>query len=199
MSAQPSTHRHPPDPDQSFAALIARMAAGEEAALAELYDAASAWVHGLALRILRDAAAAEDVTLDAFHQAWHQAGRYDPLRGSAHSWLLTIARNRAIDRLRSREASQRREAPLDERARQTMDPRPDPQTLAMLADRGARVRRALSELSPEQREVIEKAFFEGLSHGQIAQRLNQPLGTVKTRIRLGIRRLADKLLTEDRP
>lgn len=184
-------------PETGLIGMLQRMATGEEAALAEFYDAAGPCVYGLAVRILHDAAAAEEVTLDIFYQAWHQAGRFDARRGSAKAWLMTIARNRAIDRLRSRQESQRREASLEGEARRIMDPRPGPQTEAMLADHGARVRRALAELSAEQREVIELAFFEGLSHGQIAQRLGNPLGTVKTRIRLGIRHLAEKLLPEE--
>jgi RNA polymerase sigma-70 factor (ECF subfamily) len=176
---------------------VQRVAAGEDTALAELYDASSAFVYGLALRILADAAAAEEVTLDVYHQAWQQAHRFDPRRGPAHTWLLAIARSRSIDRLRSRDASRQRSVPLAAAARSAEDPRPDPQAQAMLADRGARVRRALQSVAPEQREVIELAFFGGLSHGQISAKLELPLGTVKTRIRSGMRRLAEALPFED--
>lgn len=198
MQARASTP-HPRDPRSvGLGPLVRRVAAGEEAALAELYDASSAFVYGLALRILADSSAAEEVTLDVYHQAWQQADRFDPKRGQAHTWLLTMTRTRAIDRLRSRTNLCQHPVQLDEaEALSTEDPRPDPQAQAMLADRRARVRRALDVVSPEQREVIELAFFSGLSHGQISSRLELPLGTVKTRIRSGIRRLAEALPSEN--
>jgi RNA polymerase sigma-70 factor (ECF subfamily) len=193
LRAREPDRTHRPD---AWAPLVQRMATRDEAALAALYDASSAQVYGLAVRILADAAAAEEIALDTFHQAWQRAGQFDVRRGNARSWLLTIARNRAIDRLRSQAQDARRETPLEEVNVHPLDPRPDPQAAAIAVDRGATVRRALASLGGDQREVIELAFFQGLSHGQIAQRLSQPLGTVKTRIRLGIRHLAAALLPE---
>lgn len=197
MNAFRHSDRPEPSPaDEPLARLLAQIASGREAALAELYDAFGAWVYGLALRIAGDAATAEEVTLDVFHQAWSQARQFDPTRGTAQAWLLRMARNRAIDRLRSRRAAEHKRAPLAA-ASDTADPRPEPAVLLALADRGARVRRALAGLDAGQQRVIELAFFDGLSHGRIAKQLDLPLGTVKTRIRLGIRRLAETLARED--
>ncbi len=178
---------------QSLAADVVRVASGDQAAFARVYDATSRWVYGLALRILSDAEAAEDICLDVYQRAWQRAAAFDPDRGSVTSWLMAMTRNRAIDRLRSRLATARREIAIDDEVLARMDPRPLPDIQAHLADQSVAIRRALQSLRPEQREVIELAFFEGLSHGKIAQRLDQPLGTVKTRIRNGIRDLASLL------
>ncbi len=194
----PARHSQPP-PD-ALGDLLRRVTAGDEPALATLYDATARYVYGLALRVLDDAGAAEEVTLDVYQHIWTRADQFDRQRGSAHGWILAIARNRAIDRRRARAAADRRDAQLTEQGSDPMDPRPDPHTRAMLADRGERVLRAMDSLSAEQRAVIELAFFAGESHGQIATRLRLPLGTVKTRIRCGIRHLARLLapLEDDR-
>jgi RNA polymerase sigma-70 factor (ECF subfamily) len=191
----PNPRRQDP-PADPLGALVQRMAARDEQALMKLYDATSSRVYGLAVKILADAAAAEEVTLDVFHQAWHGAAGFDPRRAGVSTWLLTIARSRAIDRVRSRDLGRVRERPLSDGA-STMDPRPDPEQHAIAADRAERVRRAMAALRPEQRDVLELAFYGGLSHGQIAARLGLPLGTVKTRIRAGIRRLTDSLAEKE--
>ena len=170
-----------------------RVAAGDTSGLAELYDATCAHVHGVAVRILGDAQAAEEITVEVFHQAWTRAADFDPDRGSVPTWLMTMARNRAIDRLRSRAAATNRADALHEQAIEPMDRQPSPDIAAQLADRGRELRRALYSLPPEQSKVIELAFFEGLSHSAIAKRLDEPLGTIKTRIRTGIRKLAEHL------
>jgi RNA polymerase sigma-70 factor (ECF subfamily) len=167
-----------PDP----AALAARLVAGDPRALAELYDAFSPVVHGLVLRIVRDRSECEDVVQEVFVQAWRQAARYDPRRGSLAGWICTIARTRALDRLRRRAA--RREEPAEKAPGGTDVPRPDD---------GLDVRGALATLPVAQRVPLELAYYEGLTHTEIAARLGEPLGTVKTRIRTALFRLRDVL------
>jgi RNA polymerase sigma-70 factor, ECF subfamily len=173
-------------------ALLKRLAEGDQAALSALYDATSRLVYGLALRILADPADAEEVTLDVYTQAWRQVSRYDASRGDALTWLLTLARSRAIDRLRSRAGSKKREQALDTASELPGDA-PDPERQSAYAERARHVRRALSSLSPEQRQCIELAYFEGLTHVEIAERIQQPLGTAKSRIRLAMVKLRDAL------
>lgn len=179
-------------PDPEPAALIARCARGDQAALASLYDATAAQVNGLALRILGDRDSAEEITGDVFMQVWRSAGSYDAGRGSPLAWLLTIARSRAIDRLRATAGDRKQTAPLELGLR-TPTGEPGPEEMSSLAQRGRFVRAALDRLSREQREAIELAFYGGLSHNEIADALGAPLGTVKTRIRLGMGRLRDVL------
>jgi RNA polymerase sigma-70 factor (ECF subfamily) len=163
-------------------ALIGRLAGGDHAALAEVYDRYSGLVNGLALRILRNTAEAEEVIQEVFLQIWRQAVRYDPTRGSAEAWICTIARTRALDRLRRR-TSRREDS--DEALPGATDM---PRTVEALA-----VRKALQSLSPDQRTALELAYYEGLTQSEIALRLGEPLGTVKTRIRTAMMRLRDVL------
>lgn len=174
--------------EDRLTAWIGRMAAGDESALVALYDATAAMVFGLALRILGDHAAAEEVAGDAYLQAWRQAARFDRARGTPLGWLLTVARSRAIDRLRSAGG---RAVPAAAEADVAAVETPD----ALFEAEGRRrlVREALARLRPEQREAVELAYFGGLSHGQIAARLGVPLGTVKTRLRLGMGHLRASL------
>lgn len=172
-----------------LAGLVRRMAAGDEAALGELYDATRSLVHGLALQIVRDAGAAEEATLDAYLQAFRDAARFDPNRGAVMAWLLNLARSRAIDRLRQLGGVvRRREQPLESAAGRTVGDAPPPDA-AWASERRERVLRALDRLPPEQREAVHCAFFLGLSHSEAASHLGAPLGTVKTRIRTGMERL----------
>jgi RNA polymerase sigma-70 factor, ECF subfamily len=183
--------------EQSWGALVGRMALGDESALAALYDATAPAVHGLVTRIVTDPATADEVTADVFHQAWRQAARFDAGRGTALAWLLTIARTRAIDRLRATRERTARE-PI-ELAAQIASPAPGPEDALGLEQRRALVREALAALVPDQRRAIELAYFAGLSHTEIAARLDEPLGTVKTRIRLAMTRLRDALATPGGP
>lgn len=174
--------------------LVVRMAAGDERALGELYDRLGGVVYALAYAIVGEAADAEEVVADAFGQAWRSAARFDPSRGSVSAWLATITRTRALDLVRARG----RRARALERAAWT-----NPEGLAAplaraaeAADRGAEqnearglLLRSLSELPVPQRRVIELAYFGGLSHSEIAVALNEPLGTVKTRLRAGMEKL----------
>ena len=168
------------------------MARGDHDALAELYDRHARPIYSLALRILQDPSDAEDVVQEVFSQAWQQAGRYDPSRGAVAAWLLTVGRSRAIDRLRARRA--RPENLMDERAVLNVVDLGQTQDQQILsAEQIARVRAALDELPVLQRVAIELAYYEGLTHAEIAARLEQPLGTVKTRIRLALLKLRDGL------
>lgn len=170
---------------------IASVAAGDQAALARFYDATADLVHGLVLRIVRDPGAAEEVTLDVYQQVWRRAASYDAERGRPSTWLLTIARSRAIDRLRATARERGREALQDHPG--LVDPAEDPGLGAEGEERRRHVLAALATLPPDQRRAIELAFFEGLTHVEVAERLGEPLGTVKTRIRTGMIRLRDAL------
>lgn len=171
---------------------LERMARGEHEAAAELYDRHGRLVYALALRILRDQGDAEDVVQEVFSQAWRQASRYQTSRGHVVAWLMNLTRSRAIDRLRSRRV---RPEPMvdDAMAREMPDlAQPVDEQLA-LSGQAAQIREAVEELSLLQRVAIELAFYEGLTHAEIADRLELPLGTVKTRIRQGLLKLKDRL------
>jgi len=172
--------------------LVARMAQGDGDALAALYDRHAGPVYSLAVRILRDTRDAEDIVQDVFTQAWRQASRYTSTRGAVVAWLLTLARSRAIDRLRARRVRPEG-ASNDAAAIPLIDASPPIEHQLLSAEQVARVRAALDDLPLLQRVAIELAFFEGLSHVQIADRLEQPLGTVKTRIRLAMGKLREML------
>jgi RNA polymerase sigma-70 factor, ECF subfamily len=187
--------------DQRLADLIARIAQGDQMALATLYDETSPLVYSLALRILRDQYAAEDVTIDVYTQVHGQASRYDPSRGNPSTWLLTLTRSRAIDRLRVENLRRGREEPLAE-APELASLAVDPEECSVTTEVRHIVQRGLAMLPPEQREVIEIAYYAGLSHSEIAAQLGQPLGTVKTRIRSGMMLLREHLrplLAETQP
>jgi RNA polymerase sigma-70 factor (ECF subfamily) len=166
--------------------LVTRLAAGDQNAFAQLYDCTNRIVYGLALRILRNSSFAEDVTMEVYLQVWRTASRYNPQRGTVTSWLVTLVRSRALDYLRSRKA---RRADLEENVDDVpnlRDSRPTPELNSMAAGRSRIVQQALADLAPDQREAIELAYFSGLSHSEMAEQTGLPLGTVKTRIRLGM-------------
>lgn len=175
-------------PDAEIRGMIAEVAHGSEAALEALYEATSPWIYGLALRILRDEGAAQEVTLDTYLHAWRRAGEYSEGRGRPSTWLLTIARSRAIDRLRSQNSRIRREEHAGFESIES-DSRPaEPTRLEQEA-----VRAAVAQLPPGQKRAIEMAFFGGLSHSEIARELGAPLGTVKSQVRLGMLKLRSML------
>jgi RNA polymerase sigma-70 factor (ECF subfamily) len=181
------------DRDQAWMEYIRRCAAGDQSALSALYDESSHYVYGMALRILRDAADAEEITIDVYSQAWKSAGSFSPDRGTVLSWLVTLTRSRAIDRSRTRAARSRRlEESIDTHFVLTAGA-DNPEEATALTEERNRIRQALSQLSPEQRELLELAYFSGLSHSELALRAGQPLGTVKTRIRLGMMKLREIL------
>ncbi len=177
--------------DQKLAALIQRIDDGDQLAFNTFYYATRTLVYSLALRIVRDRAAAEDVTIEVYMQVYQQAGRFDPTRGTVDAWILTLTRSRAIDYLR-REAPCRQCQSLPESA-PFLSPTLDPEVQNVIAERRKIVRKALASLTKEQRQVIEIAYYTGLSHRQIAAQLGQPLGTVKTRIRTGLSVLRSQL------
>lgn len=172
--------------------LVARMAEGDSSALASLYDVTAASVHGLVRRIVQDDPVAEEVTGDVFLQAWQQAARYEAARGSVLAWLLAMARTRAIDRVRTGSAWRRMQEPLAGEMELPCG-RPGPEDACALDEERRRVQTVLRDLPRDQREAIELAYYGGLSHSEIASSLGQPLGTVKTRIRLAMTKLRDAL------
>ncbi len=178
--------------------LVHRMAAGDESALGALYDRWSSLVYSLVMHLLDDVDEAEEVVEEAFWQAWRQAGRYEASRGAVSTWLTTIGRSRALDRLRARRRL--REEPLTQlsaRQKERVTDAPvaadDPLIYTEASEQRAMVVAALDALPPEQREVIELAYFSGLSQSEIATHTKQPLGTVKTRVRLAMDKLRERL------
>ena len=174
------------------AAIVGGMVAGDESALGALYDRWLDRVMALVVRIVRDKPDAEEVVEAVFWQAWQQASRFAGDRGTVGAWLLAMARSRSLDRLRSLRR-RRDEQPADELIFDRQPAAGDPLSHLDASERAAKVAVALQTLPVEQREVLELAYFEGLSQTEIAERLAQPLGTVKTRARLALRKLRDRL------
>jgi RNA polymerase sigma-70 factor, ECF subfamily len=178
--------------NQDWVARIAQIATGDQTALAQFYDLTNRVAFGLILRILGDRSTAEEVLLDVYTQVWRQAGNYSRERGTPLAWLMTIARTRALDRLRSGRQEKQRKESLDAVAdARSFEANPEETTATNEHQR--LVRRALAALPVEQRQIIELAYFSGLSHSEIAAHLGQPLGTVKTRTRLGMLKLKELL------
>lgn len=173
-----------------WAVLLQSVANGNRTSLAQFYDASNPQVFGLVGSIVGEQGAAEEVTLDVYLQVWRQASRFDGDKGSAVSWLLLIARSRAIDFLRSRAHKARAlEDDLERTAQRFPEAGKDPES-AVIADSEAQtVRSAVAELAAPQRSALELAYFQGLSHQEIADRLALPLGTVKDRIRSAMMQL----------
>jgi RNA polymerase sigma-70 factor (ECF subfamily) len=169
---------------------IRRMAAGDREAFGRFYDRYAPLVFPLVLRIVRDRADAADVLQDVFWEAWQGAPSYDPTRGTPEAWMITRARTRAIDRVRAvRRRSETFVPPVDEGL--AAAPREAGGDAAERAEDRGIITAALGRLPSAQREVIELAYYAGLTQTEIAERLKQPLGTVKTRIRLGLERLRE--------
>jgi RNA polymerase sigma-70 factor (ECF subfamily) len=187
----------PPGATVPDRALVARAAAGDDRALGALYDRHGRTTYALAYAIVGERADAEEVVADAFGQAWRDAAAYDPARGTVGAWLATITRARALDLVRRRG---RRSRAHERAARDAGDGFAAPVATAEAPDRGVermeigvRVRRALGSLPEAQRRVIELAYFGGLSQSEIAAELQEPLGTVKTRMRAGMEKLRAQL------
>lgn len=182
------------DRAKADAQLVRRMAAGDKAALAELYDRFSRPLYATALRIVTDPTDAQDLMHDAFIALWEKAATFDAQRGSAFAWAVTLIRNRAIDRVRSRRrrgellaASVPSDLGYDENSGVSADAN------ATLVDQASAVRAAVATLPSDQKRAVELAFFSGLTQLEIAQKLSEPLGTVKARIRRGLLKLRDAL------
>ena len=182
----------PGNSEQDYTILINRVAAGDQSALADIYDSTSSLIFGLVLRLLIDRAAAEEVLLDVYKQVWRQAARYDDKRGSPLAWIVTIARSRALDRLRAFKREYQLKQSFAAEPRFNSSPI-NPEQASAISEQRRMVRAALDALPPEQREVIELAYYSGMSQSEIAEKLDQPLGTVKTRTRLGMMKLRESL------
>ena len=176
--------------------LLDRIAHGDEAALKAFYDRVAPFAYGLARRIAGDGMLAEDIAQEAFLRVWRGADRYDRARGAPRSWFLRVVRNLAIDHLRSRRARGRAEDRLEQQIADEGQTPDRPDELASAAERARRVHAALATLPQDLRRALEIAYFEGLSHSQIAAREGLPLGTVKTRIRNAVLRLRAALGAE---
>ncbi len=174
-------------------ALLGAVSRRDQSAMAELYDNTVSWVHGLVKRILSDPDIAEETTLDVYLQVWQKAQSYSPQRGSPLAWLLTMARSRAIDRLRSMASRRRHEGSFSEALEPRATPQTNPETRTMFDERRQHVSAALAKLPDQQKRSIELAYFQGLSHTEIATRLEMPLGTIKSQIRLGMMKLRSLL------
>jgi RNA polymerase sigma-70 factor (ECF subfamily) len=190
------THLNNNDPIGSISdtEVIRRIQAGDRKAFLQFYDRYVSLLLSVAARVLGERREAEDVVQEVFTQIWRKSSGYDPALGSLSSWVVTLARNKAIDRIR---ASTRRRRLLEEVALSADALGPEPPASANDSlygrERAQRIRTALADLAAEQRQVIELAFFAGLTQSEIASRLDQPLGTVKARIRRGMLRLREQL------
>jgi len=178
--------------EAAWTGLVQRCAQRDEQALATLYDQSSQLVYTIALRILGNEADSSEVVVDVYRQVWQAALQFDESRGSAAAWLAILARSRAMDRRRSRTARLRIEVPAEGTLQAVLDG-PSPEDMAAATQTSGQVLRALAAVPWEQRQAVELAFFSGLTHAEIAEKLGQPLGTVKTRIRLGVVKLRDLL------
>jgi RNA polymerase sigma-70 factor (ECF subfamily) len=196
-SAQPSSQA---DDDR---VLMRGIASRDASALASLYDRRGPILFALCLRILRDRMAAEEALEDVFFEIWSKPDRFDPARGEPMNYLLNLTQSRAIDKLRGRaklrrmqletDREQGQDSPASPASTAQTAPSADPAARAADAERRAAIRKAVGRLSPEQRQAVELAFFDGFTHSEISQRLSVPLGTIKTRIRQGLVRLKDAL------
>jgi RNA polymerase sigma-70 factor (ECF subfamily) len=177
-----------PDIEHELRELISKISRGCESALGKLYDKMISHVFGLALKILRSQTEADEVTIDVFKQIWDKARDYTPDRGTPSAWLITLTRSRAIDKLRSDMKRRSLQDPLHDDLPSDIDP---PDETAETREKRALIEKALSELTPKQRESIELAYFHGLTQTEISARMNEPLGTVKSWMRAGMIRLRE--------
>lgn len=178
-------------PDLEDVRLVRGMTAGNAASLGEFYDKWSAKVYSIAISIVGEAADAEEVVEEAFLQAWNQAARFDTARGRPASWILNIARSRSLDRLKA--VKRRREDLTDSFDASASSDLPDPAEQLVEKERTEAIGTALRMLPAEQRQAVEMAYFGGLSQSEIAESTGLALGTVKTRMRLGMQKLRDYL------
>ena len=182
-----------PVPEQDWATLVRSMAAGDQLALHTLYEMAHRMVFTLIMRITANRETAEELTIDVFHDVWRRASRYDAANGTVLGWIMNQARSRAIDRLRFE--SRQKRSPGDD-AEPLAEIAAEPRDALELRAEAQSLRVALATLTPNERQVIETTFFGGLTHAEAAARLNQPLGTIKTRIRSGLHKLRHALTAE---
>lgn len=189
----PEESRSEPAREPDAEDLLDGVAGGDRGAVMALYDRFAPALMAVALRVTGSRAEAEDVLQDVFARVWREAVTFDRARGTAAAWLVTLARNRAIDAVRARKRRRGHEDDLGRDEPVTLDAPASPEASVVDAELSVAVRAALDTLRPEQRAVLELAYFGGLSHSEIAARLGQPLGTVKTRIAQAVKRLRDEL------
>jgi RNA polymerase sigma-70 factor, ECF subfamily len=182
-----------PVSEQDWATLVQSIAAGDQLALHMLYEMAHRIVFTLIVRITANRETAEELTVDVFHDVWRRASGYDAANGTVLGWIMNQARSRAIDRLRF-ESRKKRNQGGDGQA--VVEVAADPRDVLEQREQGALLRAALATLTAGERQAIEATFFAGLSHAEAAARLNQPLGTIKTRIRSGLHKLRHALTAE---
>ena len=175
------------EPPPQLADLLVAAGCGDEDAFARLYDATSARINGLVVRLVVDRAQAEEITQEVFLEVWRTSPRFDPERGSALSWMFTLAHRRAVDRIRSAQATRRRDEVYTRESQETSYDSTVDQVAAQLD--AEQVRSAMGTLGENQRQALSMVYFEGHTHAEVAERLGIPLGTAKTRIRDGLQRL----------
>ena len=180
------------DHERDLAMLISKIAKGCESALKKLYDTTISQVYGLAYKILSNNPDADEVALDVFKQIWKKALDYEPGRGTPSAWLITMTRSRAIDRIRSDNKRRTTNKPL---MGDSLDHAPLPDETSDVREKRELIDKALSELTPEQRQSIELAYFKGLSQSEISRQMNEPLGTVKSWMRTGMIKLREILIS----
>ena len=180
-------------PEQDWATLVQSIAAGDQLALHALYERAHRPVFTLIMRITANRETAEELTIDVFHDVWRRASRYDAANGTVLGWIMNQARSRAIDRLRFESRQKRSHGGDVELLAEVVA---DTRDVLELREQGKSLRAALAALTPDERQAIETTFFDGLTHAEAAVRLNQPLGTIKTRIRSGLHKLRQMLTAE---
>jgi RNA polymerase sigma-70 factor (ECF subfamily) len=178
-------------PEREWAALVQAVGAGDQLALHALYERAHRAVYTLIVRIMANRETAEELTLDVFHDVWRRASRYDPAGGTVLGWIMNQARSRAIDRLRFDHRKKRFDS--QEGGPWEAAEAIDSQDLLALKQQSEALRAALAVLSADERKAIEAAFFSELTYAEVAARLNEPLGTIKTRIRSGLHKLRQVL------
>ena len=184
----------PVTPEREWVALVRAIATGEQLALHALYERTHRLVFTLVVRLTGNRETAEELTLDVFHDVWRRASRYDPANGTVLGWIMNQARSRAIDRLRFEQRKKRVATHTDGAPGAAAGEVAD--DLVQMKQQNRALRAAVMGLALHEREVIEAAFFSGMTHAEIAAHLNQPLGTVKTRIRSGLHKLRYLLATE---
>jgi RNA polymerase sigma-70 factor (ECF subfamily) len=167
---------------------LRRVQAGDQSAVAALYDRFGGIAYGLAYRVTGDTSLAEDVVQDAFVSLWRQAARFDPARGQVRSWLLTIVHHRAVDMVRRRNGRPERAFP-EEAAETIAATSSGPQELAEMMLDAEAVREAVRRIPEDQRRTVEMAYFAGMTHLEIAEEMSVPLGTVKSRLRIGLEKM----------
>jgi RNA polymerase sigma-70 factor (ECF subfamily) len=178
-------------PDETT--LISRIARQEETALSQLYDRYARVLYALAFKILGTPEEAEEIVLDVFHQVWRTASSYNVARGRVDAWLFVLTRSRSLDRLRTMGCRERSVVVVDATQIQVRSPFLTPEEDVLICERRDIVLAALQQLPEAQRQVIELAYFQGLTHAEIADKTGRSLGTVKTRIRLGLDKLRQLL------